>query len=325
MLNGPRRGATSAMASLLMVGLVLVTVGVAGYYVLPVADVLSEPAPQVSVSTAVSDTELRFRLEAGESIPADELNLVVETDDSRKRVPLADGTLSGTDGVLSAGDYWQYCQRSTAGEDVTMQLVHDPSNSVLATIERSADETAKDGLVYECDSAGYRYGSQPGYVTFNVTNYGDTDYTVEGVTITNDAGASRLNGTASYTELYLDPDGDASYSFSGDDGYASQSGGAFDVGDTPALIDLTAPGWQQRPATIEPGDTTLVTLFRFRDASDDPVNMRGATVTVTLHFADGSTKQLSFVVPTEEFSSDLRAASMRGHTPRASVAPPLGR
>lgn len=293
------RGATAPMGTILMAALVVVAGGAAVVFYTDLTDSLQEPAPQSRTSVDVVDDEVRFTHEGGDRLDTEDLNLVVDTGSERFRVPFADGRLDGRDdGNFTAGDRWRYCQQSTPGESVTLELVHEPSNSVLASVDRSAEATSHQGLEYQCASSQYQVGGEPGWVGFNLTNYGPDDVTIAEMTVSTDA-ASLISPNASVTEIYVDSDGDYDY-FEPGEGYVGLSA-PISVGPSPTTIDFSSTGSYQREATIPAGNTAFVSLFRFTDGDGNAVDMRGATVTVTVTFDDGSSRTYTIVVPTEEF------------------------
>lgn len=276
--------------------LALVLVGASATFVLDVDDALTEPAPQTSVSADVLDDEVRFTHRGGGTVNVSELELVVETADETKRVPFADGRLDGTDRAYTAGETWRYCQSSTAGERVTLRLVHEGSRAVLATVERSAEATAHQGLEYQCASTQYEYNGDPGWVSFNRTNYGPGDVTVEEMTIRTDS-AEHLTETTTSVAVYVDADGDFDY-YDAPDGYVGFAPGTdLDVR-TGVTVDFSSSGTDNEEATISEGTTAWVSLFRFTDADGDPADVAGATLTVTFELSDGTTRTYTMVVPT---------------------------
>ena len=291
-----RRGVSSPIATVLLVALALVLVGATATFVLDLDETLTEPAPQTSVSATVLDDEVRFTHRGGGSVNVSELDLVVETADESKRVPFADGRLSGTDSAYTAGETWRYCQRSTAGERVTLRLVHEASQAVLATVERSAEATAHQGLEYQCASTQYQYNGDPGWTAFNLTNYGPGDVTIAEMTVQTD-GAEHLTETSQSVAVYVDADSDFDY-YDPPDGY---------VGFAPSTdldvrggvtVDFSSSGAYRAEPTIGDGTTAWISLFRFTDVNGDPADMAGATVTVTVELSDGTTHTYTMVVPT---------------------------
>jgi FlaG/FlaF family flagellin (archaellin) len=293
------RGATAPMGTILMAALVIVASGAAVVFYTDLADSLQEPAPQSRMSVDVVDDEVRFTHAGGDRLDTDDLNLVVDSGDERTRVPFADGRLDGTDdGNFTAGDRWRYCQQSTPGDSVTLELVHEPSNSILASVDRSAEATSHQGLEYQCASSQFQYNGQPGWVGFNLTNYGPGDVTITEMTVRTDS-AAQISPSAGVTEIYVDSDGDYDY-FEPGEGYVGLSS-PVSVGPSPTTIDFSSTGSYRSEATIPAGNTAFVSLFRFTDGGGTAVDMRGATVAVTVTFSDGSSRTYSIVIPTEEY------------------------
>jgi FlaG/FlaF family flagellin (archaellin) len=293
------RAATAPLGVVAMVAIAIVLVATTAAFVFDLGTALRDPAPQAKVTVDVVDDQVRFEHRGGDALNASELDLVVETDDIEKRVPCADGRLEGDDGAFTAGERWRYCQRSTPGEAVTLRLVHERSQQVLATIQRNASATAHSGLEYQCASSQTEYNGEPGWTTVNLTNYGPGDVTIEEVTLAA-TNAERLTDTTTSVALYVDADGDFDY-YDGPDGYVNYpAGSGVDVTGSGATIDFSADGNYQKEPTIAAGDTAWVSLFRFTDAAGNPADMAGAELTLTVHLADGTTRTYEIVVPTEE-------------------------
>jgi FlaG/FlaF family flagellin (archaellin) len=303
--GGDRRGTAPVVGNVLLVGLAVVMGAMLTVLSATFLGGLGPVAPGVAVDTAVTDGEIRFEHRAGDSLAVSELELVVETADSRERVPFTQGTLGGDSSTFAAGDLWRYCQVTTPGEAVEMRLVHTPSNAVLATVERSARETRKTGVEYRCGSAARQVGRGGGWATFNLTNYADEPVEVVGAEVTSDTRATRLEGLNEsgddHVDLYIDADSEDLFSYRPEDGYAYSrpSADAFDIGDSPERIDMTRPSYAFDTAVLQPGESAFVSLYQFQDAGGEYVDVRGAELTVTLYFADRPSQTYSVVLPRE--------------------------
>jgi FlaG/FlaF family flagellin (archaellin) len=302
-----KRGATPIVGNILLVGIVLILGVVLITLSLTFLEGMQPKSPDVATEATVTDGEIRIVHRAGANLDTSNLEVVVETQDEKKRVPFSQGKLTGRDTSFSAGNRWRYCQIAEPGSAVETMLVHTQSNSVLARVEQSAQETQKTGLEYRCGSAARLTGRNGGYVTFNMTNFADEAVELTGVTITSDTDATRLEGLNSsgtdHTDLYVDATGGA-FTFDpnnpGPDGiaYSRPSAGPFDIGDSPKPVDLTSgPGWAFDTAVIQPDDTARFSLYQFQNSAGNPVDMRSAELTVTLAFADREDRTYSIILP----------------------------
>ena len=124
-------------------------------------------------------------------------------------------------------------------------------------------------------------------VTFQVTNGGSSAVTVTGVTV-NSTSRSQvgqvLEGQTGWYargqhEVFIDADTDGVLDLDGWPYYD-------DEGTTELPIDAYRPLTED--ATVGTGSTATVDIYQFQNNGGSSVDMSGATVTVTLHFSDGS-------------------------------------
>jgi flagellin-like protein len=306
-----RRGVTSVLGVVLLVAIAIVIGTTLAMFSLMYVESLNEPAPGVTIDATTTDGEIRFSHRAGAAIPNDELAVVVRTPTTTTRVPFGQSTLTGADGEFAAGERWRYCKLSEPGTRVTVQLVHEPSEAVVANVEQSVQQSRKTGLEYRCGSSARQVGRGNGWVTFNMTNYASETVEIVGIEVTSDSAASRLEGLNEsgddHTDVYIDTDpADGEFTFSpntpGDDGiaYSSPSSGPFNVGATPEQIDLTSdPPYYFDTAVVAADETVRFSLYQFQTASGDGVDMRSAELTLTLEFADRESRTYSIVLPQE--------------------------
>lgn len=134
---GGSRGQSSAMGTLLMVGLAIVLAGATGAFVYDLADTPEDPGPSAAVSVTATGGEpaahtLTVTHEGGDAMPLSEYDVVIEDDGTRTRLPLTSfSNRSGTtDGVADAGDVLRTA--FLLDGPTRVELVHRPSGTVLA-------------------------------------------------------------------------------------------------------------------------------------------------------------------------------------------------
>ncbi|TKX83925.1 type IV pilin [Halorubrum sp. SS5] len=120
-----------------MVAITVILAAVIGTFVLGLGDQLGDTAPQASFDIeSSSDTTIAITKTGGQAIPIDDLVLAV------------DGTRYENATTVASGD-WQtgqtvtYTEGSPAfpdNDDLTVQLIHDPSGNVI--FEGTADLSA---------------------------------------------------------------------------------------------------------------------------------------------------------------------------------------
>ncbi len=300
--DSSERAVTSVIGNVLLVAIVVVLGAVVTIFALGLLDGVQEPSPDVVIDATTTDGEIRLVHQAGPDLQGSNLDVVVETQNGTKRVPFSQGSLTGGDGSLSAGDRWRYCQVAAPGSAVETTLVHKPSQSVLARIEQSAAETEKTELEYRCGSAVRRSGRGGGWATFSMQNFASEPVRVTAVTVTSDSEATRLDGLnesgTDHAEVYIDADGDEVYNYPSEDAYAYRAGPAdYDIGQPPEKIDVQSLGTPNDYAVIQPGATPHFSLYQFQDSADNFADIRSAELTVTLYFVDRPSRTYSIILP----------------------------
>lgn len=143
-------------------------------------------------------------------------------------------------------------------------------------INVTVDAVTQLGLVYDADATARDYGTSAGtnrgLVDFNVTNTRDQPVTITAITIDDSTAGTGLSDSGGGTahEVTFDSTG----------GFA-ESGSGFSFG---TLIDLN------RNESVAAGATTRVQLTEVVNASDQPVDMVGEELTVSLHYVIGGTQ-----------------------------------
>ena len=124
------RAQSELAGAALLLGIVVITVGVAGAYGLN-AVVSSADTPQATVDGEVRTDSITLTHQGGQSIPGDDLRLQVRVNGSETTLDWTDGTLTGGDARFDPGDAWRVSRDYDPDTVVVVRLVHRPSNHVL--------------------------------------------------------------------------------------------------------------------------------------------------------------------------------------------------
>ena len=126
----PGRAQAEAVGSILVIGVVVVTVGIAGATVLDAATSTTE-TPRAEVSGAVTADSIQLTHRGGASLPGSELRLLVRVNGTETTVSWANGTLSGSDDAFDSGERWTVPRSHSPAATVEVTLYHRPSNALL--------------------------------------------------------------------------------------------------------------------------------------------------------------------------------------------------
>ncbi|WP_267639710.1 type IV pilin N-terminal domain-containing protein [Haloarchaeobius amylolyticus] len=159
-----RRGVSSVVSTVLMVGIVLIMAVTASVYALDFADEKRQPSPQMHANlepVSASDGTVAVTVNGGEKLEMQNLEVVIRNHGNDSQVRLvalrasgsaltsanlegvegmvnkssAEGelvTTASTDGVLAAGERLAVdLPNVTQGDRVTILVVHVPTNSVI--------------------------------------------------------------------------------------------------------------------------------------------------------------------------------------------------
>ncbi|GAB3328208.1 type IV pilin [Haloplanus salinarum] len=175
----PNRAQSEAVGSILVIGLVVVVVGVAGTAALgPITS--GTDGVRAEITGGVDTDGITLSHQGGDSISGDELRLIVRVNGSETGLDWADGTLSGGDDAFDPGEGWRVSRDYHADSVVAVTLIHDPSNAVLFDTERnpaSTDPVVADrgGNVGARDSEGAVPGGGSGSSPGDGSGDGDDD------------------------------------------------------------------------------------------------------------------------------------------------------
>ena len=133
MLN---RAQSELAGAALLLGIVVITVGIAGAYGLTTVG-SSADTPRATVDGEVGMDSLTLTHQGGQSIPGDDLRLRVRVNGSETSLVWADGTLTGGDARFDPGDAWRVSRSYDPDSVVVVRLIHRPSNGILFRTERN--------------------------------------------------------------------------------------------------------------------------------------------------------------------------------------------
>lgn len=125
------RAQSETVATVLTLAMVVITVSVIGYYLTGGIEADGEPAADIEGVVTANTAALAHQ--GGESIPGDELTVVLRYDGTESRYDFATDGSYGPDPIFDAGDRWELDGSVPYDPDdrVMVLLVHEPSNTVL--------------------------------------------------------------------------------------------------------------------------------------------------------------------------------------------------
>jgi flagellin-like protein len=125
------RGQSETVGTVLLLAMVVVSVSVVGYVLLGTIE--PDDRPAVDVEATVTDSTLTLTHWSGESLPGDELTVVVRYGGTEERYDFATDGSYGDDAIFEPGEQWRLDEPVpyAAGDRVEVSLRHDPSNTVL--------------------------------------------------------------------------------------------------------------------------------------------------------------------------------------------------
>ena len=198
----------------------------------------------------------------------------------------SDGTFDATDRTA------QHSYADSGTYTVTLRVTDDDGATTTAT--RQVDVSAPSGTVvgYVAGSGEARVNGQRSGVRFVVENTGDQPAEIVGIEVSVAGGPARSinerNGGRNA------PDQHEVYIQSSDNGFLEMSGGQyFDENDRALQLDTREN--LNDTAVVQPGDEATVNTFQYRNNGGRVIdNMGGRELTVTLYFADGTSRQYTF-------------------------------
>lgn len=134
------RGQSTVVGTILLVAVVVLGVTLFGFFSLAsVTD--AADGPVVDVAATLTSTGLTLTHGGGDSLPAQELVVIVRNDSTSVSLPFEAEALGGDgDGLFEPGERWTNTSTLPDGHRLTIIVVHEPSNAVLfdGTKERTA-------------------------------------------------------------------------------------------------------------------------------------------------------------------------------------------
>lgn len=133
------RGQSEVVGSLLLIAVVVVSVSVAGVVVLAdVYDRGNSPPQLAANATAVSPSEVSLTHVGGEPALDEDLRVLVRQGATTADFDVEAVAYGDDDGRFESGETWTRSVSLTAGERVTVWLVHEPTGTVLYEGRRTA-------------------------------------------------------------------------------------------------------------------------------------------------------------------------------------------
>ncbi len=137
-LLGGERGVSQVVAVILMIAVAIVLTSTVGLVVFDITGDSEEENVIVSVDTELDNGELVVRHSGGDTVDPEDLKIQVDSDSGTDVIDL-ENKLSDS---FTAGTEFRLRPQSAAG-DALVQLVHEPTNSILYDEERTAAPTVQ--------------------------------------------------------------------------------------------------------------------------------------------------------------------------------------
>jgi len=125
------RAQSEAVATVLLLALVVLLVSGVGYVFL--GTIGPDDTPTVDVMATVTDSNVTLTHWSGESLPGDDLTVVLRYDGGEERYDFATDGSYGADDTFDSGEQWRLDEPIpyAPGDRVDVLLLHEPSNTVL--------------------------------------------------------------------------------------------------------------------------------------------------------------------------------------------------
>lgn len=130
------RAQSESIGVILLTGVVVIVVGAAGAIVL--ADASGEETTRTDLAISVTDGGVAVAHNGGESVPFDDLRVVVRNGSNTWRPPVNESGVVGndTDGQFDSGDRWVWREPLDTDELTTVQVFDRRTNTRLAEVRR---------------------------------------------------------------------------------------------------------------------------------------------------------------------------------------------
>jgi len=124
------RGVSPVIGVILMVAITVILAAVIGTFVLGLGDSL-EQAPQAQLDAVADDgTDMTISHNGGDAIAAGDLKITTDAGESH-----TDGFSLGSDDEFNVGDSITLAHGGGTGDDVQVQVIHEPSESIILDTE----------------------------------------------------------------------------------------------------------------------------------------------------------------------------------------------
>jgi len=122
------RGVSPVIGVILMVAITVILAAVIGTFVLGLGDSL-EQAPQAQLDAEASSGSVTISHNGGDAIAAGDIKVTVDPETDS---PFTSGFSVGTDDEFNVGESLTVdSEATTSGTDVDVQLIHEPSQSII--------------------------------------------------------------------------------------------------------------------------------------------------------------------------------------------------
>ena len=140
------RAQSEVVGSVLIIGLVVISVSVAGAAALgTVVPAIDEPRADIASEVRTDGLALSHR--GGDALASDELRLIVRVNGSETSLFWTNGTLSGGDDEFDPGESWTVSRSYDPDASVTVRIAHAPTNTIILRLE--ANPTTPESVVSE--------------------------------------------------------------------------------------------------------------------------------------------------------------------------------
>lgn len=132
------RAQSEAVATVLLLVIVVTLVSGVGYVLLGTIE--PDDDPMADVAATVTDDAVTITHRGGDSLPGDDLTVVLRYGGSEERYDFASDGTYGPDDTFETGEEWRLDGPVPydSGDRVEVLLIHDPSNTVLFRGRRTA-------------------------------------------------------------------------------------------------------------------------------------------------------------------------------------------
>jgi PKD repeat protein len=192
----------------------------------------------------------------------------------------------------TTGETAQHSYTDSGSYTVTLRVTDDDGATSTTTREIDVSSSSGTTVRYVGGSGEARVNSQRSGVRFTVENTGTQPAEIVGIEVSVAGGSARkINERNSGQNA---PDQHEVYIQSSDNGILEMSGGEY-FNENDRALQLDTRENLNDTAVVQPGDEATINTFEYRNNGGKVIdNMGGRELTVTLYFADGTSRQYTF-------------------------------